>query len=263
MQIEILVIGFEILQGKFLDTNSNWMAKRVAKYGHILSRITTIGDIKEEISSTINEILKRKPDIVITSGGLGPTFDDITIQSVASGLNREVKLDPQAYKLVKRIYEKAFDKGILKLREMTKEREKMAYLPVGSIMLPNPVGVAPGVKIQEGKTAIFLFPGVPTEIKKMFREYIQPILTDRKGKFIEKGFRLNGIGESQLAPYITKLHEENPKIWIKTHPLTEYGVTIEISITAYNLENANKIIDDVLEKIKKKVIDLGGTILKK
>jgi nicotinamide-nucleotide amidase len=194
MQIEILVIGFEILQGKFVDTNSNWMAKRIAKYGHNLSRITSIGDIKEEISETIQEILKRKPDIIITSGGLGPTFDDMTIESIASGLNLKIELDTHAYNLIKRIYENAYDKGILKLRDMTKEREKMAYLPVGSTMLPNPVGVAPGVKIQVDKTTIYLFPGVPSEIKKMFREYIQPILSKKKGNFVEKGFRLKDIG---------------------------------------------------------------------
>ena len=97
----------------------------------------------------------------------------------------------------------------------------------------------------------------------MFREFVQPILSKKKGKFVEKGFRLNGIGESQLAPYITRLQEEHPKIWIKTHPLTEYGVTIEISITAFNLDEADNIIDSVLEKIKKIVIDLGGKILER
>ena len=93
MRVEILIIGNEILIGKFQDTNSYWMAKRVAKYGHHLARITAIGDEKEEISETIKEIVKRNPDIVITTGGLGPTFDDITIESIAAGLNREVALD--------------------------------------------------------------------------------------------------------------------------------------------------------------------------
>ena len=263
MRVELLIIGNEILIGKFQDTNSYWIAKRIAKYGHHLERITAIGDEKEEISSAFNEVLKRKPDMLITSGGLGPTFDDITMESIASALNRELELDSHAYKLIKRIYERAYDKGVLKLREMTKEREKMAYLPVGSIMLPNPVGVAPGVKIEEDPTTIYILPGVPSELKKMFREYIQPILSKKKGKFVEKGFRLKDIGESQLAPYITELQEKNPKIWIKTHPLTEYGVTIEISITAFNLDNASKIIDGVLEEIKKIVIDLGGTIIEK
>ena len=68
----------------------------------------------------------------------------------------------------------------------------------------------------------------------MFRTYLTPYLKEHKGEFVEKGFRLKDIGESQLAPYVTKLQKKNPKIWIKTHPLTEYGVTIEISITAFN-----------------------------
>ena len=171
MRAEILVIGNEILIGKFQDTNSNFMAKRIAKYGHKLVRITAIEDDKQVISDAIQEILKRQPDIVITSGGLGPTFDDITIESIASSLNRPLELDSHTYNRIKKGYERAYDKGLLKLREMTKEREKMAYLPVGSIMLPNHVGVAPGVKIQEGKTTFYIFPGVPSELKKMFREF--------------------------------------------------------------------------------------------
>ncbi len=263
MKVEILVIGNEILIGKFQDTNSYWMAKRIAKYGHHLSRITSIGDEKKEIAKVIKEILSRKPDLIITSGGLGPTFDDITVESIASALNLELELNSNAYNLIKKIYEKAYDKGLLKMREMTKEREKMAYLPVGSTMLPNIIGVAPGIKLIEGKSIIYAFPGVPSEIKKMFREYIQPILTKQKAKFVEKHFRLKEIGESQIAPYISELQKKNPKIWIKTHPLSEYGVTIEVSITAFDLDDAEDIIDNVIKEIKKKVIDLGGTILKK
>jgi molybdenum cofactor synthesis domain-containing protein len=263
MNLEILVIGNEILIGKTLDSNSNFMAKRIAKYGHILKRITAIGDEESTISRAINEILSRKPDILITSGGLGPTFDDITVQSISKALNKELEVDENAYKLIKRGYEKAFDKGLLKIREMTKEREKMAYMPVSATMLPNIVGVAPGVKIKEKHTTIYILPGVPSELKKMFREYIQPILSKKKGKFIEKGFKIEGIGESQLAPYVTKLQNKNPKIWIKTHPLTEYGVTVELSITAFNVENGNKIVDAVLEKMRDIVLKLEGTIIEK
>jgi len=258
MRIEILIIGNEILIGKTQDTNSYWLAKRIVKYGHILSRITTIGDEENIIANTIQDIIKRKPDIIITSGGLGPTFDDITMKSLAKGLGRKLELDLNAYKLIKRVYERAFDKGLLKLREMTKEREKMAYLPIRSTMIPNSVGIAPGVKIREGNSSIYILPGVPSELKKMYREAIQPTLAKKKGKFIEKGFWIRDIGESQIAPHITTLQEKNPKVWIKTHTMTEYGVDLELSITAFNLNNASEIIDGILEEIKKIVTELGG-----
>ncbi|MHA2087743.1 MAG: competence/damage-inducible protein A, partial [Promethearchaeota archaeon] len=197
MDVELLIIGNEILIGKTLDSNSNWMAKRIARYGHRLGRITTVGDDLEIISSALKGILKRNPDIIITSGGLGPTFDDMTLEGISMGLNRELKLNEHAVSSIKKVYKHAYDKGILRLDGMTKERRKMAYLPQGSVPLPNTIGTAPGVKIKEENTQIFILPGVPTELKAMFRNVITPILKERQGKFIEKGFSFSGIGESQ------------------------------------------------------------------
>ena len=176
MIIELLMIGNEILIGKTQDTNSNWMAKRITKYGHRIKRITTIGDDLEIISSTIRDILKRSPDILISSGGIGPTFDDMTLQGIANGLNRSLELNQHAFNSIKKAYEHAHSIGLLKLEGMTKEREKMAYLPKDSIPLPNTVGTAPGVKFNKGNSTIFILPGVPAEMKEMFRNIITPIL---------------------------------------------------------------------------------------
>jgi len=260
MIFEFLMIGNEILIGKTQDTNSTWMAKRVTKYGHKVRRITTIGDELNEISSTLRSILKREPDIIITSGGLGPTFDDMTNQGIANGLERDLKLDKDAFESIKKAYENAYDKGLLKLKEMTKERKKMAYLPEGGIPLPNTVGTAPGVKLKEGKTTIFILPGVPSEMKSMFRNIITPILKENEGKFYQKGFTLSGIGESQIAPYVTKLEEENPDLWIKTHPRIGLAVKVEISITCFDKPDCKEKIEKVLKKLKKKVKDLGGKV---
>ena len=260
MDIELLMIGNEILIGKTQDTNSNWMTKRITKFGHKVKRITTIGDDIDIISNTLQDILKRKPDIIITSGGLGPTFDDRTLIGIANGLNRKLELNKHAYKSIKKTYERAFKKGLLKLEGMTKEREKMAYLPQGSTPLPNTVGTAPGVKITEGNTIIFILPGVPAEMKAIFRNVITPILKQEKGKFIEKGFLFSGIGESQIAAYTNKLEEKYPQLWIKTHPKIGLSVEVEVSITAFNVENAEKLINEVLNEIREIILNLGGKI---
>ncbi len=260
MIIELLMIGNEILIGKTQDTNSNWMVKRITKFGHRVKRITTIGDDIEIISSTIRDILKRSPDIVITSGGIGPTFDDMTLQGIANGLNRNLELNQHAYNSIKKVYDHAHQRGLLKLEGMTKEREKMAYLPKGSVPLPNTVGTAPGVKIEEEKTIIFILPGVPAEIKAMFRNIITPILREKKGKFIEKGFLFSGIGESQIAAYTTELEKKYPQLWIKTHPKIGLSVEVEVSITAFNVENGEELIDKALNEIREIVIKLKGKI---
>ena len=260
MIIEFLIIGNEILIGKTQDTNSNWLAKRITKLGHQITRITTIGDDLSVISSALKEILKRKPDIIITSGGLGPTFDDMTLKGVSMALDRELDLDQNAYDSIKKAYEAAFERGILKMEGMTPEREKMAYLPKGGIPLPNTVGTAPGVKLTESKTTIFCLQGVPAELKSTFRNTILPYLSKKRGKFIEKGFIFEGIGESQMAPYVSKLEEKYPQLWIKTHPRIGLSVEVELSVTCFNIENGEELADKVIEELKKTIISLHGKI---
>lgn len=264
MIAELLMIGNEILIGKTQDTNSNYLAKRITKYGHKLRRITAIGDDLDEISDTLREIISHQPDLVIISGGLGPTFDDMTLQGVALALNREIALNQDAYNSIKKAYDQAYKRGILKLEGMTKERKKMAYLPEGSTPLPNRRGTAPGVKITEGDVLIFCLPGVPMEMKSMFQSIILPILKERRGKFIEKNFTFTGIGESRIAPYVNETEQKFAKLWIKTHPrLGEYGAEIEVSITAFNVENGEELADKALNEIKKIVLNLKGKIVTK
>ncbi|MBY8980442.1 MAG: competence damage-inducible protein A [Candidatus Lokiarchaeota archaeon] len=260
MEVEILVIGNEILIGKTQDTNSNWLAKRIAKYGHRLKRITAIEDDIEIISTTLQTILERKPDIIITTGGLGPTFDDMTLAGVAKGLNRELEINQHAYKSIQRAYEHAYKRGILKLEGMTKEREKMSYLPQGSIPLPNIRGTAPGVKLTERNTTIFILPGVPSEMKVIFQNVVKPILKEKRGKFFEKGLFFMNIGESQIAPHVTKIENKYPQLWIKTHPRIGLSLEVELSITGFNLENGEELAEKALDEMREVILSLNGEI---
>ena len=260
MIVELIIIGNEILIGKIKDTNSNWLAKRITKYGHIITRISAIGDDLEVISTALNEVMAREPELIITSGGLGPTYDDMTLKGVGLALNRELELNQHAYNMIKKAYDNAYKRGILKLEGMTPEREKMAFLPKGSIPIPNVRGTAPGIKIKEKKTMIFCLPGVPMEMKAMFNNVILSILKDKKGKFIEKGFIFMGIGESQIAPYVSKLEEKYPELWIKTHPRVGLSVEVELSITCFNVENGEHMADEVIKQLKETIINLNGKI---
>jgi molybdopterin-biosynthesis enzyme MoeA-like protein len=236
------------------------MAKRIVKYGHKLKRITAIEDDLGIIAGTLRTILERKPDVIITTGGIGPTFDDMTLEGIAKGLNRKLELNQHAYNSIKKAYEHAHERGILKLEGMTKEREKMSYLPQGSIPLPNIRGTAPGVKINEGETSIFVLPGVPSEMKVMFLNVIKPILKQKRGKFVERGLYLMGIGESQIAPYITNLEKKYPKLWIKTHPRIGLSIEVEISITGFNIENGEELAEKALDEIREIILSLNGKI---
>ena len=112
----------------------------------------------------------------------------------------------------------------------------------------------------EEKTNIFILPGVPAEMKAMFRNIITPILREKQGKFIEKGFLFSGIGESQIAAYTTELEKKYPQLWIKTHPRIGLSVEVEVSITAFNVENGEELIDKALNEIREIVIKLKGKI---
>lgn len=184
----------------------------------------------------------------------------MTLEGVSLALNRELELNEHAYNSIKKAYAQAFKQGILKLEGMTKEREKMAFLPRGSIPLPNIRGTAPGVKIIEIDTIIYCLPGVPAEMKKIFALTIQPILKEKKGKFLEKGFNFSGIGESEIAPLVSELEKKYPQLWIKTHPRIGLAVEIELSITCFNVDNGEELIDKALNELKKIVIKLNGKI---
>jgi nicotinamide-nucleotide amidase len=262
-KLEIIIIGNEILIGKTQDTNSSWLARHITKFGHLITRITTIPDDVDVIAASIKESLERVPDIIITSGGLGPTWEDLTLNGVAIGINRELKLDKMAYNMLERRYNNIYRRGITKVGGMTKTREKMAYLPEDSYPLSNPIGAAPGVEIEEGKTKIICLPGVPAELKGIFKLHIIPIIKMEAGNFTEKTLNFQGIGESEVAPMISSVQKQFPEVYLKTHPKLTEQLDIELSITAFNVENAEEIINHVLEIVEKKIIKLNGRIIRK
>ncbi len=186
----------------------------------------------------------------------------MTLKGIAEGLKTEISLNQHAYNMIQKSYENAYERGLLKLQGMTKERKKMAYLPAGAKPLPNIRGTAPGVHIVKESTQIFILPGVPMEMKAMFNSSILPILKREKRKYVEKGFYFSGIGESQIAPYITKLEKEHPKLWIKTHPKVGLSVQVEVSVTCFDHEDCQSMVNSVLKKIEEIVIKLNGKIVK-
>src|SRR6266849_9250271 len=168
---EIISIGNELLIGHTLDTNSHWIAKHVNRLGWTLERVTQLRDSLDSIKSGMRGSLKRNLSVLITIGGLGPTHDDMTLAGISRALNKPLRLNMEALQLVKDHYQRLESKP-----KLTKYRTKMATLPQGSAPLPNPVGTAPGVKLQESSTTLFSLPGVPSEMKAIFRASVIPHL---------------------------------------------------------------------------------------
>ena len=239
---EIIAIGNELLIGHTLDTNSHWIAKRFTKYGWILQRKTVIGDSLPAIKTAVNDSLRRKPDLLITLGGLGPTHDDMTLHGIAQALRRKLTLNDDALAMIKARYQRL--EGSTGL---TKFRRKMATLPAGSHALPNPVGTAPGVLIKLGRTRLVALPGVPTEMKAIFNESIIPMIRipDRQAPN-EAYLNLVGIVESALAPALDKTRKAFPGLYFKSHPRGhETGIRSLIQLHIYSVDpRAGSMLDD-------------------
>jgi molybdenum cofactor synthesis domain-containing protein len=216
-RVEILSVGNELLLGNTVNTNATWIAAQSTSAGADVSRVTTVGDNLSEISGAVRESIRRAPNFLVITGGIGPTFDDMTLKGVARALGRRIKVDPQAVRLIRSHYARRF-KG--KSITLTGPRLKMASIPVGGTSLPNPVGTAPAVLLAAGGTEIFCLPGVPSEAKAIFQQSIlSKIRAEASGRvYLEKWLRVSGIMEPSLAPIIDRVMTHKPGIYIKSHP---------------------------------------------
>ena len=172
INIEIICIGNELLIGKVKDTNAHYLAKQATQLGANVKRVTVIQDIIEEIAKSINEAIARKPQFIITTGGLGPTFDDKTLQGIAKALNRKLEVNPKALAMVKqKSVEYAKKRGLPTEIEMTPPRVKMATLPEKTKVVNNPIGTAPGVRVDvRGHEFCLLFQGCLLRWKRFLKK---------------------------------------------------------------------------------------------
>ena len=250
---EIISIGNELLIGHTLDTNSHWIAKNLTRLGWTLKRVTQLRDSLDSIKSGVRGSLKRNPSVLITIGGLGPTHDDMTLAGISRALNKPMRLNEEALQLVKDHYRRLENKP-----KLTKYRTKMATLPRGSTPIPNPVGTAPGVKMQQSSTTMFSLPGVPSEMKAIFRASMIPYLESFhaiRPKEIE--LKITGIIESALAPVLDQARKIYPKLYFKSHPRgRETGIRPLILLHIYNIEPGVK--EGISEAAAYVMVQLAG-----
>jgi len=189
---EIVTIGTEMLLGDLVDTNTAWISQRLAGLGVGIYRHTTVGDNPDRIVDALREASSRST-LVITTGGLGPTSDDLTNACIATLIGREMVEYPEAREHVDDMFAKFG-------REPTENNYKQALFPEGTALIPNPVGTAMGALLEWEGTLFATLPGVPTEMKSMFDETLEPLVRARsEGRIVSKTLHFAGIGESALA----------------------------------------------------------------
>jgi molybdenum cofactor synthesis domain-containing protein len=266
--MELLFIGNELLNGKITNTNAQWLCEKITNLGAIVYKITTIPDDIFTIAKNIKDIITRKPDFLIISGGLGPTFDDMTLRGIekALGENYKLQLNEKALEMVEKQYKLAKKLKIINDDGLTEHRIKMASIPRGSIPLYNPVGTAPGILIELDNMYLISLPGVPQEMKAIFRKSILPRITEKVSKtemsFFKAEFIVENKVESELAPIVDKVMGKVSNIWIKTHPRLKSGMAwVEVNILCRDKEKiARKKVQKVEKELRMLIEEFGGKI---
>ena len=250
----IISIGNELLIGKIVDSNSAWLAKKLTILGYNVRKMLTILDDEDEIVKAYREAVKEA-DIVISTGGLGPTYDDKTSESLAKAFNKKWVINPEAYEEVKKKFEEAN-------MDLTEARIKMAKMPENAKPLYNSAGIAPGILLKIENKSIIALPGVPKEVKAIFEESLEKILREKAPHkyYNEKSIKVVGIPESSAAEYVEKVMKKyHGNIYIKTHPKGHEikGPILEIHVTTYaktrdkGEEILNKVLSELIKLLEK------------
>ena len=213
----VLVIGDEILSGRTQDTNSNYIAKKMAEIGIDTSEIRVIPDIKEVIIDSVNE-LREKNDYLFTTGGIGPTHDDITAESIALAFGVKIELNESAFSVLKKYYEEIGS-------PFNEVRQRMARIPVGATLIENPVSKAPGFKIEN----VFVFAGIPKIMIAMLENSLKFL---HKGSIVHsQSVKVDAV-EGDIADTLSLMDSEDSDLRIGSYPFfnskVDFGVNVVI-----------------------------------
>lgn len=237
---EILSVGTEILLGDILNTNSRYLSVELAKIGISVLRHTTVGDNAERLAAALTTALGRS-DIVIATGGLGPTADDITRDVCCEVMGFETVLDGEIAEEIRSYFR---GRGI----DMPENNLRQAYVPVGGDVFRNKNGTAPGLGLKKDGKCVIILPGPPYEMAPMFQEYAVPYLAEYSdGIIVSKTVRTMGIGESAMAELVADLLEgENPTV----APYAKKGeALLRVTAKAKTEEEAEEMLQPVIERI--------------
>jgi nicotinamide-nucleotide amidase len=248
--LEILAVGTELLLGQLLDTNTAFIAQELAGAGIDVRGAATVGDNRERIAAAVRTALERA-DGVVTTGGLGPTTDDLTREAVCDALGLGTELYEPALRQMEAFFEKIG-------RPMRANNRKQAELPIGSLPLHNPHGTAPGfIAFTSGQKFVVCMPGVPREMKPMLRGQVVPFLRQRFGvteTIVTRVIHTIGLGESEIDHRIGDLFRscENPKIAVLAH---DFRVDVKIMAKAARADIAAGMIAPLESEIAKRLKD--------
>ncbi|HEM3505599.1 TPA: competence/damage-inducible protein A [Streptococcus suis] len=241
MKAELIAVGTEILTGQIVNTNAQFLSEKCAELGIDVYFHTAVGDNENRLLSVL-EVARQRSDLVILCGGLGPTEDDLTKQTLATFLGRNLVFDELAIAKLDRFF--ASRPG----RVRTPNNERQAQIVEGSQALQNPAGLAVGGMIEQDGVTYIVLPGPPSELKAMFSESLLPLLSQSQQQLYSRVLRFFGIGESQLVTVLADLIDKQTDPTLA--PYAKVGeVTLRLSTKATSQEEANLRLNQLEEEI--------------
>ncbi len=244
MKAEILAVGTELLMGQIVNTNAQYISSKLPEAGVGVYYHSVVGDNPARLEDSLKLALERC-DIVITTGGLGPTQDDLTKETISRVCGKKLVIHEESLNKIKNYFSRLG-------RQMTPNNEKQAYMPEGCIVLKNNNGTAPGCIIEMGEKAVIMLPGPPVEMKPMFLDYVMPYFKNKGAYSLESVIlRVFGIGESAMETKIMDLIDGQTNPTIATYA-KEGEVTIRITASVPMGQSAEQILLPVVNEIKRR-----------
>jgi molybdenum cofactor synthesis domain-containing protein len=246
--VEVFSIGTELLIGRIQDTNSFWLAQQVTERGATMARITVIGDDRATIVASFRAAVERGARTVLTTGGLGPTPDDLTVECIAELVGVDTTVD-------RRTLEDYMQRREISEGEISPALYRMATVPIGAEVMLNPAGWAPCLKIAYRDTTFFLLPGPPSEMQAVFDRYVSDYFGSQAGHRVARRVYVN-MWESEVAPFARQVMDAIPGTYIKGYialgnqqrlPLDVVVRGVDESAAQHNLEQAVGMLTELVE----------------
>lgn len=252
--MEIFSVGNELLNGSIHDSNSFWLTTRIMDLGGVVRRVTILPDELETIAHEIRQARERSLDILLVTGGLGPTRDDLTLAAVAAGFDLPLVLHEQAREMIRASYDALAAQGVIAQGGLNEPREKMARFPQGGHPLLNPAGTAPGMLLRQGDMVVICFPGVPPEMKAIFETSLRPMLSLKYGgqAFARHALRIASNDESMLAPYLQRFETSYPDIHVKARSgiiADNPSLEFTFSMHARDAQEAHQLLRSAVQEL--------------
>ena len=235
MAIELFSIGTELVLGQIQDTNAHWIAQQILQIGGELRRVTMLRDDREEMSEALNSAVERETSLILTTGGLGPTPDDMTVEIISSLVGTKPVVSEETVAEFRKRREMSENDPI------SEALMKMAIVPETAVVLQNPAGWAPCISVAYKASTFMMMPGPPREMKAVFETHVQPLIVERYRSEVITARVYVSMFEAEVSPLMQRVMENHPDVYLKAYVALRKaeGGTMPVDLVSTSTDKAD------------------------